>query len=144
MIRCGLRCTLRGSLIRASTKSGDPEVPELPSAREYILASKLSQSSTFGGPVFDHKNCPFSPSMRDSNLFHNTLLSIDEPREYLFSEEIETIIIAIPRGLGELADQKDFDDERTTIPAIFDSRSKRFDDGRTAIPAISYSRSKKF
>ncbi|GBM35858.1 hypothetical protein AVEN_134667-1 [Araneus ventricosus] len=59
---------LRGSLIRASTGSGDPEVPELPSARGYILASELSQSSTFGAPVFDHRSCPFSPSMSDSPL----------------------------------------------------------------------------
>ncbi|GBN91655.1 hypothetical protein AVEN_29295-1 [Araneus ventricosus] len=53
----------RGSLIRASTGSGDPEIPELPSARGYILASEISQSSTFGAPVFDHRSCPFSPSM---------------------------------------------------------------------------------
>ncbi|GBL77124.1 hypothetical protein AVEN_12760-1 [Araneus ventricosus] len=59
---------LRGSLIRASTGSGDPEVPELPSSREYILASELSQSSTFGAPIFDHRSCPFPPSMSDSPL----------------------------------------------------------------------------
>ncbi|GBO26078.1 hypothetical protein AVEN_158018-2-1, partial [Araneus ventricosus] len=57
---------LRGSFIRASTGSGDPEVPELPSARGHILTSELNQSSTFGAPVFDHRSCPFSPSMSDS------------------------------------------------------------------------------
>ncbi|GBN34533.1 hypothetical protein AVEN_163359-1 [Araneus ventricosus] len=77
MIRCGLFCstfwadlkTLRIIRnIRASTGSGDPEVPELPSARGYILASEISQSSTFGAPVFDHRSCSFSPSMSDSPL----------------------------------------------------------------------------
>ncbi|GBM93905.1 hypothetical protein AVEN_104214-1 [Araneus ventricosus] len=58
---------IRCSLIRASTRSGDPEVHELPSARRYILASELSQSSTFDAPVFDHRSCPFLPSMSDSN-----------------------------------------------------------------------------
>ncbi|GBN41869.1 hypothetical protein AVEN_73999-1 [Araneus ventricosus] len=48
------------------TGSGDPEVPELPSARGYILTSELSQSSTFGAPVFDHRSCSLSPSMSDS------------------------------------------------------------------------------
>ncbi|GBM80803.1 hypothetical protein AVEN_144531-1 [Araneus ventricosus] len=59
---------LRGSLIRVSTVSGDPYVTELPSARGYILASEPSQSSTVGAPVFDHRSCPFSPSMSDSPL----------------------------------------------------------------------------
>ncbi|GBO19406.1 hypothetical protein AVEN_148981-1 [Araneus ventricosus] len=40
--------------------SDDPEIPELPSARGYILASELRQSSTFGAPVF-HRSCPFFP-----------------------------------------------------------------------------------
>ncbi|GBN65259.1 hypothetical protein AVEN_44075-1 [Araneus ventricosus] len=51
------------SLIRASTGNGDPE---LPSARGYILASELSQSSTFGSPAFDNRICHFSPSITDS------------------------------------------------------------------------------
>ncbi|GBN08671.1 hypothetical protein AVEN_172393-1 [Araneus ventricosus] len=53
------------SLIQASTGSGVPEVPEPPSARRYILASELIQSSTFGAQVFDHRSCPFYPSMSD-------------------------------------------------------------------------------
>ncbi|GBN03316.1 hypothetical protein AVEN_249568-1 [Araneus ventricosus] len=48
--------SLRVSLIWASMGSGDPEVPELPSV---ILASEISQSSTFGVPVFDHRSCLF-------------------------------------------------------------------------------------
>ncbi|GBM66468.1 hypothetical protein AVEN_129258-1 [Araneus ventricosus] len=45
--------------------SGDPEVPELPSD---ILASELSQFSTFGAPFFDHRGCPFPLSMSDLSL----------------------------------------------------------------------------
>ncbi|GBN99919.1 hypothetical protein AVEN_134080-1, partial [Araneus ventricosus] len=52
----------------SSTGSGDPEIPEIPRARDYILASELRQSSTFGAPVSDHRSCPFSPSMSDSSL----------------------------------------------------------------------------
>ncbi|GBN42010.1 hypothetical protein AVEN_87616-1 [Araneus ventricosus] len=61
--------------MRASTGSGDPEVPELPSASGYILASELRQSSTFGAPVFDHRSCPSSPSTSDSCLGGFLLMS---------------------------------------------------------------------
>ncbi|GBM93287.1 hypothetical protein AVEN_148509-1 [Araneus ventricosus] len=64
LIRCIV--SLRGSLIRARTGSGDPEVPELPSARGVYLGIGVNQSSTFSAPVFDHRSCPFSPSMSDS------------------------------------------------------------------------------
>ncbi|KAF5306410.1 hypothetical protein FQA39_LY08919 [Lamprigera yunnana] len=37
-----------------------------------------------------------------------------EAREYLFSEQIEADIIAIPQEVDELTDQKDFGDETTT------------------------------
>ncbi|GBM64327.1 hypothetical protein AVEN_253426-1 [Araneus ventricosus] len=67
---------LRSSLICASTGSGDPEVPELPSAMGYILASELSQSCTFDAPVFGHSSCPFSASMSDSPLDIHTGASL--------------------------------------------------------------------
>ncbi|GBN20796.1 hypothetical protein AVEN_1477-1 [Araneus ventricosus] len=44
----------------------------------------------------------------------------DEAREYLFLEKIEADIIAIPPGVDELTDSKDFDDESATIPVMPD------------------------
>ncbi|GBM38086.1 hypothetical protein AVEN_40964-1 [Araneus ventricosus] len=43
-----------------------------------------------------------------------------EAREYLFLEKIEADIIAIPPGVDELTDSKDFDDESATIPVMPD------------------------
>ncbi|GBM68940.1 hypothetical protein AVEN_231458-1, partial [Araneus ventricosus] len=46
------------------------------------------------------------------------ILRIDEAQEYLFSEQIEKDMIAIPPGVEKLTDEKDFDVKSTTIPAV--------------------------
>ncbi|GBM36134.1 hypothetical protein AVEN_106973-1, partial [Araneus ventricosus] len=53
---------------RVSTGSGDPEVPELPSARGVYPGIGANSVFYLWCPLFDHRSCPFSPSMSDSPL----------------------------------------------------------------------------
>ncbi|GBO28358.1 hypothetical protein AVEN_59647-1 [Araneus ventricosus] len=88
--------------------------------RDYVSSPFAQDIVRYLYDVVQYSECP-----------EDIILRIDEAHEYLFSEQIEKDIIAIPPGVDKLTDEKDFDEKSTTIPSVCDvtdTVDKKFSD----------------
>ncbi|GBO41657.1 hypothetical protein AVEN_240005-1 [Araneus ventricosus] len=84
----------------------------------YVLASELSQFSTFGAAVFDHRNCPSSPSRGGTR-----------PEGVKALLDILTAIGIRPgmftvKGFAEIAEEQLGEAKRHSLPSVKTARKK--------------------